>query len=233
MLSQRFERQPVRELAFAAEKIFRGYINADVNVANLPPNAPPPVGRFQMSDGKRTLTVSEIATQLTLDFGGSAPANHTWGSVLAKPASLMDQFGAMVTNTKGFVSATLQITRPYVGDQSAVSEVIASLFNNRFEGDAIASAYTYATRKDDVVLNVEISQYKFYEFTAQVTDPNAFVGFDMDFAEPSAEGLQIKVEVNNKIPLRMFDTMSMAQMVSHLDAASRNPVANAMIEATA
>lgn len=216
----------VREKAYDFETLFKSYINAPINVANLPPSAPLAAQRFQMADGKRTLVAADNLVQLSLDFGtGSARPQH-WKAVLDKPAGLMDESDRFFTpGQRGFKAVILQIARPYKGNQADVTDHIAKLFSQTPSGSPAAAAYTYAVTKNGLTINFEISQFKFFEFTTPIAPGGAqFINFDLDFMDPVDEGLQIKVEINSRSKDAAPESQKFTSLISMLDDALLEPI---------
>lgn len=229
-LVRRHAAHSVRERAFDFEALFRSYINAPINVANLPPVAPLAAQRFQMSDGKRSLVAADNLVQLSLDFGTGRPKGQDWKALIEKPAGLMDEADRFFTpNQKGYKSVILQISRPYQGNQSDVTARIAKLFSKTPSGTPAAAAYTYAVVADGITKNLEISQFKFFEFTAITPGTTPFINFDLDFMDPSDEGLQIKVELNSKARMASAESEKFANLASLIDGAVADPIVQQLL----
>lgn len=197
---RRFEEQPVRSLAFEFERRFRPYISADVNVATVAPNAPPNQVRFQMSDGKRTLAVSEISAQLTMDFGTSVTPKFSLLKALEKPTQMMRDADQLFDPSKRFYRAVLiQAALPYAGPSEELADKLAALmFKTVPTGSISSSEYSIAVKDGEINKNANFSQYNLFDMMIQMQIGPQIVGFDPDFTTPSETGLQYKIDVNNK-----------------------------------
>ena len=82
-LIRRYPAEDVRRMQFQFEDEFSDLIGKPAQ--QLPPFDPSPAHpRFFLSDGKRTLTVSNNSAQLSLDFGKALPPGQTLSRALQR-----------------------------------------------------------------------------------------------------------------------------------------------------
>ena len=197
-LIRRFADQDVRRLQFEFEDEFKNFIGGTTQPLPHSGGAGG-VPKFLMTDGKKTLAVSNVSVQLSLNFGAALPSKLTLSDVLTRPAKEMDRaLEKIFPSQKTFFSA---IIVEWVATERDPTKV-AALFNSlllkpKFRGTLASLTATVGLEISDINRVIELSQFKSFMRAQQSGLPVQF-SLDPDFDVADDEGVQIKVEVNTK-----------------------------------
>jgi hypothetical protein len=199
-LVRRFPAEDVRRAQFVFEDEFKDLIGGQTTPLNLPPNPPPEAPRFMMTDGKRTLVVSNTSVQLTLDFGGALPPKMTLQRALERPARVMDDaLGRVFANQKRFYGGIVVVWSAKQMDLERLSaELVEWIMKPHFEPQLASFSCTIGLERKGSNRTIEISQYKAFRRQATAVAGAATISVDPDFEPADDKGLQIKIDVNTK-----------------------------------
>ena len=199
-LVRRYPNEDTRRKQFEFEDEFKSLISGTAQPLG-PANAPPDHPRFMITDGKRTLLVSNVTAQLNLDFGGALPKQADLAKVLDRPASVMDQAARTIfPHQKTAYSAIVILwAASKTKDLASISAELAPKVFKATLPDITSMSATVGLEKGDFTRTIELSQYRRFDRLARVTTifPQA-IFVDADFDTPDDEGLQIKLDVNTK-----------------------------------
>lgn len=161
-------------------------------------NAPGNQPRFIITDGKRTLAVSNVSAQLTLDFGKSLPSGQSMAGVLKRPAAEMDAaLDKIFAHQKRAYSAIIVVwVAPNPNLERLAQELAGVLIKPTFSETITTASIVLGLQAGEFNRTVEVSQYKTWLRMAALGAP--FLAVDQDFDPPDDLGLQIKLDVNNK-----------------------------------
>jgi hypothetical protein len=196
-LVRRFPAEDVRRTQFLFEDEFKSFIGGQTRAVSIP-SAPPEAPRFMMTDGKRTLVVSNISAQLSLDFGSTLPPRMTLADALYRAARAMDEsleriFAKQRSHYAGIVivwSATQM-------DLNKLSEdLVEWTMKSHFAPQLNHYSVTVGVERKGINRSIEISQYKSFQRTTQSNQSTIYV--DADFEPAIDQGLQIKIDVNTR-----------------------------------
>lgn len=200
---RRFPRDDdVRKKQFQFEEQLRDTFPGPAKVLNLPPNAPPDAPRFFLVEGPRTLTVTAIATQLTLDFTDGVPSKLNIFDTINKYASRLDRAyeAIFAEQSQAYAGIVITIQRSYAGADVDVARYICENFLKMDPSTVNTAAATFGGGDADFFRTVEVSQYQqlteFAQLTPGVATP-IFIDFDFGLQTPE-RGLQIRIDVNTK-----------------------------------
>lgn len=173
--------------------------------------------KYVMTDGKRTLAVSNVSVQLSLNFGAALPSKLTLSNVLARPANEMDRsLEKIFPSQKTSFSA---IIVEWVATERDTAKV-AAFFNSlllkpKFRGKLSFLSATVGIEIADINRTIEMSQFKSFMRAQQAGVPAQFT-LDPDFDVADDEGVQIKVEVNTKPVINSPPKQAFASLIPTL-----------------
>lgn len=197
-LVRRFETRDMRTLAFAFEADFGNYIQQSVQVLPVSGQTPADQPRFVLSDGKRSLNVSNKSINLSLEFKDGLPAGDGLAKLLATPIALMnDTLKHIDKARKYFNGAVLTVRLPTASADSDVAKMLGERLLSGSNPSLSAVGVTTTNVIDGLNVIQEYSQFKGYRVQILVTS-NSMSDIDTDFIDPTDRGLQIKVDVNTK-----------------------------------
>ena len=191
---RRYPRHDTRRLQFQVEDLFADYIKAPSTPTTLPPNAPPNVARFQISDGKRQLAVSDSAAQLTLNFGaiGQAPLR----AAIAKAAVLMDGLGEILPKSRYYSGIVLDANFAVSDTKGLYENLSSNALRNTIE-DLISLNLSASKNINDLQYTASVATFFSMEGKIETREGGVF-HFDPDFMDPSGTGILFKYDVNSK-----------------------------------
>jgi hypothetical protein len=184
-------------LQFQFEDEFKSFIAG--NTQPLSSSGLVGVPKFMMTDGKRTLAVSNNSVQLSLNFGSTLPPRLTLSDVLKRPAAEMDRaLDVIFPSQKAYYAAI--IVEWVATEQNSAS--VAAFFSElllkpKFRGKLASLSATIGLEILDINRTIELSQFKSFKRAQRPGVPVQFA-LDPDFDPADDEGVQIKVEVNTK-----------------------------------
>lgn len=193
-LVRRYPNEDVRRTQFQFEDEFKTFIRGQTQPVNaLGIEAP----KFIMTDGKRTLVVSNISTQLSLDFGGKLPSKSSLKDVLERPTAIMDEvLPGIFSSQKVFYAAIVVVWAATQRDQAKLAEELAEwLLKPTFRPNLVSLSSTVGLERDGANRTIEISSYKSW---TRIGHSQGLPFIDQDYEKADDEGLQIKVDVNTK-----------------------------------
>jgi hypothetical protein len=195
-LIRRYPDEDVRRTQFQFEDEFKGFVRGQTQAVSAQGGIEIP--KFLMTDGKRTLVVSNISTQLSLEFGATLPSKSSLKDVLTRPTSVMDEaLTRIFPGQKIFYSAIVVVWAATQSDQSGLAEELAQwLLKPTFRPSLASLNTTVGLERNGTNRTIELSQYK--QWQRLTTGTNSTIFIDPDFEKPDDQGLQIKVDVNTK-----------------------------------
>ena len=227
ILIRRFPREDMRRKQFDFEDLFASYIHATSQSLPTSPEAAPAQPRFIISDTKRTLVVSNVTVQLTLDFGASFPAKSTFKSVLSRPAELMDKMAEQLLShqRRAYSAIVVEWVCPKKGDLESLSRELAALnLKPQFPDPIAFYTASIGLRSGEFYKTVELAVYKRFQ-----TPPPGLGGLhlDLDFDDDPVpeEGLQIKVDANTKPQMDRPPKSAFAALIPVLQSAVEQDLA--------
>jgi hypothetical protein len=198
-LVRRYPAEDVRRTQFLFEDEFKELIGGQTAALN-PSVAVPEAPRFMMTDGKRTLVVSNVTTQLSLDFGASLPPKLTLNDALTRPATFMDDvLGRIFEKQRTFYSAIIVTWSATQKDLFRLSEELVQwTMKPHFAPQLAGFSATIGLERNKINRTMEISQYKGWQRVASPVIGGQAISVDADFETADDQGLQIKIDVNTK-----------------------------------
>jgi hypothetical protein len=196
-LVRRFPAEDIRRTQFLFEDEFKSLIGGETAAVNIP-SAPPEAPRFMMTDGKRTLVVSNVSAQLSLDFGGTLPPKMTLPSALDRAARTMDDsLERIFAKQKTYYSGIVIVWTATQMDLNSLSEALVEwTMKSHFAPHLNNFGVTIGVERKGFNRSIEISQYKAFQRLAQSNQTSIHV--DADFEPAQDQGLQIKIDVNTR-----------------------------------
>jgi hypothetical protein len=210
---QRYEKMRLRQAD--VEKTFGSmFPNVQSISTNLPDDYGPDAPRFIIQTAKKTLTVSQVATQLTLNFESNS-----------KP--LQEQLGIIEKNINSYVLAVKEfIEENYTEQQGFIislnyrtkqtqQEMSDYLFKRFFSlkpyGEPVSTNFKIGFRTSDFLfVNFEVSSYEIRE--AKIEQGKTKI-LKVDTIPVKETGYNLKVDINNR-PMFMADNKSLPLITS-------------------
>jgi hypothetical protein len=198
-LVRRYPAEDVRRTQFLFEDEFKTLIGGQTTSLSTPVS-PPDAPRFMMTDGKRSLVVSNSATQLSLDFGETLPPKLTLKGALSRPASMMDEaLGRIFHKQTTYYAAIIVVWAASQWDMYRLSEELVQwTMKAHFAPQLAAFGATIGVERDKISRTIEVSQYKSWKRVASAIIGGSVISVDPDFEAAEDQGLQIKIDVNTK-----------------------------------
>ncbi|MHC2625069.1 hypothetical protein ACVIW2_007101 [Bradyrhizobium huanghuaihaiense] len=196
-LVRRFPAEDVRRTQFLFEDEFKSLIGGETTAINAP-LAPPEAPRFMMTDGKRTLVVSNVSAQLSLDFGGSLPPKLTLADALDRAARTMDSSMERIfaKQSRWYSGIVIVWTATQMNLNSLSEELVEWTMKTHFAPQLSHYGATIGVERKGFNRTIEISLYKSFQRIA--TSGQTHIHVDADFEPPEDQGLQIKIDVNTR-----------------------------------
>jgi hypothetical protein len=197
-LVRRYPADDVRRTQFLFEDEFKSLIGGQSTA--LPPVPSPDAPRFMMTDGKRTLVVSNTATQLSLDFGTALPPKLSLKDALSRPANIMDQaLGRIFDKQKTYYAAIVVVWSATQMNLTQLSEELVQFTMKPHFAPKVASySTTIGLEREGTNRTIELSQYKSWTRIPKTIVGGSIVSVDADFEDADDQGFQIKIDVNTK-----------------------------------
>jgi hypothetical protein len=201
-LVRRYPNQEVRRLPFEFEDRLGRYLDAQPEVFQIPASAPPEQPRFGFKSRRRSLIVSNVSTQLTMEF--LSPPKDGLISVIEKACVEMDRTDDIFQNQERYYTGIV-MTAMYSSGLEHIGEIVKELANStlRFVPDnpTILNA-AITTEWKGVLRTIELAQFLTMSKIPEVDQVGIVrLHVDFEFDAPGETGLQVKVDVNNR-PLR-------------------------------
>lgn len=197
-LLRRYPADDVRRMQFQFEDEFSELIGKQQAQPIGPFDGPPNQPRFVLTDGKRTLAVSNISAQLSLDFGKALPPGQNLSRVLQRPAAIMDAaLKKILGHQQKACSAIIVIWFAADRDLNRLGKELATdVLKATFSDPVVWSSVGVGIQSKGFNRTIEVSPVK--TFQAAALTGNRILSFDSDFDQPDQSGLQIKLDVNTK-----------------------------------
>lgn len=175
---------------------------------NLPDDYGPDAPRFIIQTAKKSLTVSQVATQLTLNFESNLK-------------TLQEQLDIIEKNITGYILAVKEfIEETYIEHQGFIislnyrtqqtqQEMSDYLFKRFFSmkpyGESVSTNFKVGFRASDLFVNFEVSSYEMRE--AKIEQGKTKI-LKVDTIPVKEAGYNLKVDINNK-PMFMEENKSL------------------------
>jgi hypothetical protein len=161
-----------------------------------------------MTDGKRTLTVSEISVQLSLEF--SDMPNDGVSNALKKAAARMDALdGLFKEQPRFYVGVVVAADFPMLDRDAATKAAFAEIFKSDNVNLLQSFSATQSFNCRDFTASLETNLFKLFDV---IVEGSQGIHIDPDFASASEEGIQYKLDINT----RPLIDQPRAQMFSEL-----------------
>jgi hypothetical protein len=153
-----------------------------------------------MTDGKRSLVVSNVSAQLSLDFGATLPPKLTLSEAIDRAARVMDDsLDRIFVNQKTFFSGIVVVwTATQMDLNTLTEELVEWTMKTHFAPQLNSYSATIGVERKGINRTIEISQYKSWMRLQRVGPGVSTIHIDSDFDPAEDQGLQIKIDVNTK-----------------------------------
>lgn len=212
-LVRRFPEQNLRRKQFEFEDAFRTYIDAEPVLHPRPPGSSPDLPRFQISDGKRSLTVSDSAVGLSLVFE-SVPPKGMLPPLLAA-AERMDKCVHIYGSQEKYFLGLVIETEMVFADSGALYEVYRGVIGRDPVPGMKIFSYSDSVEGDGRAVFLELSHFHRFNINAMVR-PDQPLFIDTDFVEPGDAGLKVKIDINTKPSRFLPGNQSFVDIVGRL-----------------
>lgn len=193
----------IRRRVFEFEDAFKAEFPSPAQVPNVADDTPADAPRFVLQAGKKQLIVTASAVLLQMDFSEGLPGKGMISDVLNKYAVLMDKaLDALLPSAPSFSGIAVVVAKPYSGTGYDLMRIV----QNRLLADKVRWSKPAASNISTGFLSdagfYRVFDFSFYKtFNFSVANGER-IEIDQDFTEAHDEGLQVKVDVNNRNEMR-------------------------------
>lgn len=191
-------REKVRLDAGRAEDAFRGFVHDQSQQTNVPDNAPPQIPRILFNGSKKSISISQMAVQLDLQFQpGEKAFKDQLGIVKKNATEFAERLEAGFDVAFGFRALVIQV---HLSSKMPQREVQQYLYDQIVKKPAplpvasFQSAMGFA--KNDCFVNLNLSVFERRELMVKA-DGNSTV-FTTDEMPVVDSGVNITIDINNK-----------------------------------
>lgn len=196
------EDKTARHQSGAFEGAFHDLVNGQATATNVPDDFPPDIPRLQCQAGKKSVTLSQVNTQLVLRF--DKEDSKTFDQTFAIVEKNLRQFWQGVRKLKADadlseLGVVITVNQPSTDPPAVIAE---NLFKRYFHfeklGNPVSTAFQVGFESSGLFKNVSISGYEIRAVELQPEPASGPV-----FVKPSQlplqeSGIEYKFDVNNR-----------------------------------
>lgn len=179
-----------------AEDAFGELVNVQSQQTNLPDDFDPGHARIQFSSEKKSIAISQVACQFSLNFLDAALPFAKEIEISRKNIALFSRKAIEFKPVSEYHVQSLILELRYPSTSSSLE--LAKFIHERFVkapsiGDAASAVLQLGYRQDDLYLNLTVNPYE----SRKIPISSNINFFRADSLEILEQGIQIRIEVNN------------------------------------